>query len=79
MTLSTQRLEELKRACPCIVACPACGGEGMWEVLTGGYDPRDGSPNGYTQLCETCGGSGEVEEEPELRTLQDLQEEDDGL
>lgn len=54
-----------------IVACPACSGEGMWEVHTG-YNPNDGSPTGYTQVCDTCDGKGEIEEEPDGRVFTDL-------
>jgi hypothetical protein len=61
---------------PRFVICPACGGEGLWEVLTGGYDPRDGQADGYTKVCETCGGSGQIEESPEVRAFEDLDDDD---
>ncbi len=43
------------------VECPSCLGERGFEVFTG-YDPRDGSPTGWIEPCDYCGGSGEVGE-----------------
>ncbi len=64
--LSAPRLEAR------FVICHDCGGEGIWDVPTGGYDPRDGGLLTETRCCSTCGGSGQVEEEPEPRTENDL-------
>jgi len=43
-------------------ACPACNGDGRFDVVTG-YDPRDGSSTGYTMDCTSCSGEGGFEEE----------------
>lgn len=45
-----------------IIACPRCNGEGREEHVTG-YDPRDGSPTGWSNICSLCDGTGEVEDE----------------
>ncbi len=58
---------------PRFVDCPACGGDCQFEHLTG-YDPRDGSPTGWIEKCDTCGGKGEVEIAAELITQDDLEE-----
>ena len=42
--------------------CPNCRGEGRIEHLTG-YDPHDGSQTGWTEECDWCNGTGEVEDE----------------
>ena len=52
----TPRLEEDWR----MVVCPACNGDGGFEVVTG-YDPHDGSPTGYIDKCVECSGRGEYE------------------
>jgi DnaJ-class molecular chaperone len=44
--------------------CPVCNGEGQVEHLTG-YDPHDGSEQGWVEPCPYCGGTGEVEIEQE--------------
>lgn len=43
---------------PIAIPCPHCAGDGGFEVWTG-YDPRDGSPTGYTTECSYCGGTGD--------------------
>jgi hypothetical protein len=50
---------------PRFADCPACGGECQFEHFTG-YDPRDGSPTGWIERCDYCGGTGiaEISVEP---------------
>lgn len=59
---------------PRLIACRACDGQGRWEVYTGGWDQQDGSPLGYEETCEVCGGSGGEEIEPDPITMDDLDE-----
>lgn len=54
-----------------MIACPECGGDRGWEVLTH-YDPRDGDPKGYWQHCEVCEATGEIEIEVEPVTMEDI-------
>lgn len=54
--------------------CPHCHGEG--RSLGAPAKWGDGSPTDYGP-CRTCGGSGELEQEFECRTLEDLDEEDE--
>ena len=56
------------------VECEVCEGEGAWEVHTGGYDPHDGSPNGYMKECTYCKGTGRFWEQVEPITIEDLEE-----
>ena len=56
-----------------IVPCSSCGGDGGHEVLTG-YDPRDGSPLGWWERCQTCKGTGDEEIEGQPLELEDLDE-----
>ncbi len=57
---------------PRFVICSECGGEGIWDVPTGGYDHNHGGLITETRRCSTCGGSGQVEEEPTPRSYDDL-------
>jgi hypothetical protein len=59
------------------VICSSCGGEGIWDVNTGDWDSTRGEPVTETERCSTCGGSGQVEEEPEARTLADMDDDPD--
>lgn len=59
-----------------IAACPACHGDGGHEHFTGGYNHHNGEPHTRWSWCETCEGSGSVEEEVQPRTLADLEQED---
>ena len=52
--------------------CPRCYGEG--RDLGAPSKWGDGSPTDYGP-CRACGGSGEVEQEFECRTLEDLEDE----
>ena len=54
------------------VECEACEGTGSWDVYTGGYDPIDGSLNGYVETCTYCAGRGVCMQEVEPITLEDL-------
>ncbi len=58
-----------------IVACPACHGDGGHSYPVD-INRFDGSVIERTTLCETCQGSGSVEEEVQPRTLNDLEQED---
>lgn len=58
-----------------IVPCPGCQGDGGFEHVTG-FDPFNGCERVRFSHCETCDGSGSVEEETAVRTLADLEEED---
>lgn len=62
-----------------IVPCPACHGEGRDIRMGTVYEPGCGHPHrGEVDRgpCETCEGSGSVEEETAVRTLADLEQED---
>lgn len=54
--------------------CPRCYGEG--RNLGAPSKWGDGSPTDYGP-CLVCGGSGEVEQEFECRTLEDMEAEDE--
>jgi hypothetical protein len=63
---------------PMIVTCPACEGDGGWEIAETGsygyrYDSRDGGLITHWTRCGECEGKGEVEIEPEIRTLEDVE------
>lgn len=51
--------------------CDCCDGEGFVESAPYGYDPRDGALLTHTYRYRTCDGSGWVEEEPDLLSLED--------
>ncbi len=53
--------------------CPRCHGEG--RNLGSPSKWGDGSPTDFGP-CRVCGGSGEVEQEFECRTLEDLEAEE---
>jgi len=55
------------------VRCPRCHGDG--RSLGAPSKWGDGSPTDYGP-CQVCGGSGELEQEFECRTLEDLEAED---
>lgn len=57
-----------------IIICPACGGEGIWDVPTGHYSHLNGALITETRFCRECGGSGQVEVEVEPITVEDLAE-----
>ena len=54
------------------MACPCCGGDRGWEVWTGGYNPRNGEPNGYWMECTACDHNGGVWERVFPIIMEDL-------
>lgn len=54
--------------------CEACGGDGGGESAPWGYNHVDGSPLTHWIICRPCGGTGEVPDDSELVTLDDLEE-----
>lgn len=60
--------------------CPDCGGEGRKLITIQVYEPGCGFSHPdveYGPACETCGGTGNVEVEVELVSLEDLEDLED--
>lgn len=54
-----------------LVSCPACDGEGSFEVFTGRRF-MDGDHESHTTGCGNCDGTGRVLQNVEPVTIEDL-------
>jgi DnaJ-class molecular chaperone len=52
-----------------VMTCPECNGDGGGEIVTG-HDPQ--GPITQWQRCGHCDGKGQIEQEVEPITLEDL-------
>lgn len=57
-----------------MIPCPVCEGNGSWEQDTGRIDWDCGAPITHQVTCDECGGTGGVEVELQLITIDDLDE-----
>jgi endogenous inhibitor of DNA gyrase (YacG/DUF329 family) len=56
-----------------IIPCPACGGDGGWDVEVS-HDPFRDTIRYQRVECTTCGTAGEIEIEVEPIEMEDLEQ-----